>query len=91
MTDEAIGREIRQLRDDTRSGLAKIEAGLDKLLPREVYAANHDALVRRVEVLERDAERAEAERVAARRWVIACVVLPLVTMAVTIVLNVTGP
>jgi hypothetical protein len=62
VADEAIGREIRQLREDTKNGLAKIESGLDKLLPREVYSANHEALKRRVEVLERDFERLEAER-----------------------------
>lgn len=73
MTDDAIGREIRQLREDTKNGLAKIESGLDKLLPREVYSANHEALKRRVEVLERDIERVEtarehdAERAAVQR------------------------
>lgn len=89
MTDDAIGREIRQLREDTKSGLAKIESGLDKLLPREVYEAKHDSLVRRVDALEKEAERAEAERVATRRWLISAVVLPLVSMAVMIVLAVT--
>lgn len=89
VADEAIGREIRQLRDDTKSGFAKLEAGLDKLLPRELYAAEHNALVRRVEILERDAERAETERTANRRWFIASVVVPLGSMAVMIILAVT--
>jgi hypothetical protein len=91
VADEALGREIKQFREDTSKSFQRLEAGLDKLLPREVYEARHDALKRRVDALEREAERAEAERVAARRWVVACVVLPLVTMAVTIILNVTGP
>jgi len=89
VTDDAIGREIRQLRDDTKSGLGDIKAELSKLLPREVYEAKHDSLVRRVDTLEKEAERAETERITARRWVIACVVLPLVSMAVMIVLAVT--
>lgn len=100
MADEAIGREIRQLREDTKNGLAKIEAGLDKLLPREVYSANHEALKRRVEVVERDlerleaerdhdAERAETERANNRRWLIASIVVPVATMTVTIILALT--
>jgi hypothetical protein len=89
VADEALGREIGQLREDTRNGLAKIEAGLDKLLPREVYMARHDALVRRVEVLEKDAERAEADRTAMRRWLISAVVLPVVSLVVMIILQVT--
>jgi hypothetical protein len=89
VADEAIAREIGQLREDNRTGLAKIEAGLEKLLPREVYLARHDALVRRVEVLEREQERAETERTNNRRWFIASVVVPLVSMAVMIILAVT--
>lgn len=89
MTDEAIGREIRQLREDTKSGLGDIKNELSKLLPREVYDAKHTALVQRVETLERDAERAEAERTANRRWFIASVVVPLGSMAVMIILAVT--
>lgn len=111
MADEAIGREIRQLREDTKNGLAKIEAGLEKLLPREVYVANHASLVRRVEVVERDLERLEAERdhdieraaeqrktdaekaqtdrVASRRWAITAIVVPTVSLVVSIILAVT--
>jgi hypothetical protein len=89
VTDEAIGREIRQLREDTKSGLGDIKNELSKLLPREVYDAKHTALVQRVETLERDAERAEAERTANRRWFIASVVVPLGSMAVMIILAVT--
>lgn len=89
MADEAIGREIRQFREDTKSGFSDIKADLAKLLPREVYDAKHSALVQRVETLERDAERAEAERTANRRWFIASVVVPLGSMAVMIILAVT--
>lgn len=111
MADEAIGREIRQLREDTKAGLAKIESGLEKLLPREVYSANHEALKRRVEVLERDlervettrehdveraatqrkadAEKVEAARVATRRWLITAIVVPTVSLAVSIILALT--
>lgn len=89
MTDEAIGREIRQLRTDLKEDLGDIKAELGKLLPREVYSAEHGALKHRVEVMEREQERAEAERTANRRWFIASVVVPLVSMAVMIILAVT--
>jgi len=111
VTDEAIGREIRNLREDTKNGLAKIESGLEKLLPREVYSANHEALKRRVDLLERELERVEAARerdieraaeqrkadtekvetarVATRRWLITAIVVPTVSLAVSIFLALT--
>lgn len=89
VADDALGREIKQLRDDTRSGISDIKGLLDKLLPREVYEARHDALVRRVDSLEREFERAESDRTAMRRWLISAVVLPVVSMAVMIILAVT--
>jgi hypothetical protein len=89
VADESLGREIKQLRDDTRSGITDIKALLDKLLPREVYEARHDAVVRRVDTLEREFERAEADRTAMRRWLISAVVLPVASLIVTIILAVT--
>jgi hypothetical protein len=109
--EAAIGREIRNLREDTRNGFAKIESGLEKLLPREVYSANHEALKRRVDMLERelervesarerdverateqrksDAEKVEAARIATRRWLITAIVVPAVSVAVSIFLALT--
>jgi hypothetical protein len=89
VADDALGREIKQLRDDTKSGISDIKAGLEKLLPREVYEARHDALVRRVDSLEKDVERAEADRTTMRRWLISAVVLPVASLIVTIILAVT--
>ena len=89
VSDEAIGREIRQLREDFKGGIGDLKTQLGGLLPREVYSANHEALKHRVEVLERDAERAETERTNNRRWFIASVVVPLGSMVVMIILAVT--
>lgn len=89
VADEAIGREIRQLRQDLKEDLGDIKAQLGALLPREVYEAKHSALVQRVETLERDAKAAESERTTNRRWFIASVVVPLGSMAVMIILAVT--
>lgn len=89
VADEAIGREIRQFREDVKDDLGDIKSRLGALLPREVYEAKHTALLQRVETLERDAERAESERTANRRWFIASVVVPLGSMAVMIILAVT--
>lgn len=99
MADEALGREIKQFREDTSRSFQRLETGLDKLLPREVYSANHEALKRRVDTLERDleraeierkqaAERTEADRTAMRRWLISAVVLPVVFMIITIAMKV---
>lgn len=89
VADEAIGREIRQLRQDLKEDLGEIKSQLGALLPREVYEAKHSALVQRVETLERDVKAAESERTANRRWFIASVVVPLGSMAVMIILAVT--
>jgi hypothetical protein len=89
VADEAIGREIRQLRADLKEDLVEIKGQLSSLLPREVYNANHEALKYRVATLETEIKRAESERTAARRWAIASVVLPVVSMTVMIILAVT--
>lgn len=89
MADEALGREIRQLRGDLKEDLGEIKAQLGALLPREVYTANHEALKHRVSTLETELKRAESERVNARRWAIASVVLPVVSLTVMIILAVT--
>ncbi|MEU5156735.1 hypothetical protein [Glycomyces sp. NPDC021274] len=89
MADEALGREIRQLRGDLKEDLGEIKAQLGALLPREVYTANHEALKHRVSTLEAELKRAESERVNARRWAIASVVLPVVSLTVMIILAVT--
>lgn len=89
MADEAIGREIRQLRIDYKEDVSELKADQSKLLPREVYTARHEALERRISALEREVELAEASRVATRRWLVSAVVLPLVSMVVMIILAVT--
>lgn len=111
VADDALGREIKQLRGDFKEGLVDIKAELGKLLPREVYSANHEALKRRVDMLERelervetarerdverateqrraDAEKVETARVATRRWLITAIVVPTVSVAVSIILALT--
>jgi hypothetical protein len=89
VADDALGREIKQLRGDLKEDLGDIKERLAALLPREVYEARHDALVRRVDSLEKDFERAEADRTTMRRWLISAVVLPVASLIVTIILAVT--
>lgn len=91
MSDEAIGREIRQLREDIRDDLGEIKAQLSQLLPREVYTAHHEAIKTRVSKLESDLDALETRGTATRRWIVTAVVVPTVTMIVTIVLAVWRP
>jgi hypothetical protein len=42
-----------------------------------------------MDVLERDVERQEAERTNTRRWLITAIVVPTVSLAVSIILAVT--
>lgn len=89
MTDEAIGREIRQLRADLKEDFTEIKSQINGLLPREVYSAKHEALQERVRTVELKVQLAEERQTATRRWLISAVVLPLVSMAVMILLAVT--
>lgn len=89
MTDEAIGREIRQLRADLKEDFTEVKGQIAGLLPREVYHAKHEALQERVRTLELKAQLAEERQTSTRRWLISAVVLPLVSMAVMIILAVT--
>lgn len=76
MNDDALGREIRQLRED-----------LKDRLPREVYAAEWRAIDSRLRAVERDIELGEQARVATRRWQVGSVVLPVMAMVVMIVMT----
>lgn len=87
MSDESIGREIRQLREDVKDDLGEIKARLTGLLSRELAQERHDGLVKRLDTLERDAEKQESERQATRKWAIGAIVFPLISVTVTIVLT----
>lgn len=82
MSDESIGREIRQLRDDVRDDFGHL---------REVFGLRLDNLAERVKKLEDSAAAEVAERRATRKWLIGAVVVPSVMMLLTLVLTVWGP
>ena len=64
MPDDSLSREIRQLRGDLRDDLTEIKASIAGLLPREVYAAHHEALKHRVAVVEAEVKTLETIHVA---------------------------
>lgn len=98
MSDEAIGREIRQLREDIRDDLGEIKTQLSLLLPREVYTAHHDAIKSRMSKLEADVERLEQQTAKAedkrqtstlQRW--GMIIIPALSVAAFIVFQLVKP
>ncbi|CAM3460685.1 hypothetical protein [Stackebrandtia soli] len=82
MTDDALGREIRQMRQDIRDDFAHA---------REVADLKHATLEARVNALEQAAAAEAAERRTTRRWLIGAVIVPSVMMLVTVILAVWRP
>lgn len=93
MTDDALGREIRQMREDVRARLDAIQQQLTALLPREVYEAHRNAMQRQLDGVEADVraldasiEAAERDRIGTRRWAVSAVVVPILSIVVGIIL-----
>lgn len=55
--DDAIGREIKLLRDDVREDIAGLRTDLGRLVSREVHEAMLGRLADRVSTVERDLDR----------------------------------
>jgi hypothetical protein len=100
-TNDELARRIEHLGTDLHDDLSRIELQLSRLVPREVYDANREADKARITNLESRADTSEAERkrdvkAAAERqaqmmrWVIAMVVVPLLSIVVNFWLSTRG-
>lgn len=91
MSDEAIVRELERLRIDIKEDFAELRTQLGALLPREVYTAHRDAMMQRLDNVEKAVDGIDARQVASRRWIVSAVVLPVVSILVMIGLTVWQP
>lgn len=57
MSDEAIARELKQLRQDFKEDFAEIRAGLGALVSKDVHDAHLGRVIDRVSNVEKDLER----------------------------------
>lgn len=57
MTDEAIGRELAQLRKDLKEDLGELRTDLAGLVSRDVHDAHLGRIADRVSTVERDVDR----------------------------------
>lgn len=87
MTDDAISRELAQLRADLRDDFTELKSQIASLLPRELANERHESMKQRMKNLEDEFAKQESERTASRRWAIGAIVFPLISVTVTIVLT----
>lgn len=80
ITNAEIVRWLESFALDVRSDLAEITRRLDLYVLREVYAAEQKSIESRIYNLELRWKDADDQRRSDRRWLIAGVILPLMSL-----------
>ncbi|WP_329376000.1 hypothetical protein [Streptomyces sp. NBC_01483] len=96
-TNGELWRLIETMRGDFRDDLAQIQAHLGRVVSADVYAVEKAAiakdiadLVKVVEAMQRQ-RQADAERVTqTRRWLVACVIIPVLGLVLPVLLFMVG-
>jgi len=85
-----IMRRVDDLQASLREDFAEVRQAHERFVLREVYEARHAALQARVEAVQLQQEKDNAERRTDRRWAIGSIVIPLVIFAYQIISNLQG-
>lgn len=96
-TNGELWRLIETMRSDFRDDMAQIQNNLGRLVSADVYAVEKASmtkdiadLVRVVEAMQRQ-RQTDADRVTqTRRWLVACVIIPLLGLILPVVLFMAG-
>lgn len=96
-TNGELWRLIETMRSDFRDDLGQIQGHLGRLVSADVYAVEKAAmakdiadLVKVVEGMQRQ-RQADTERITqTRRWLVACVIIPLLGLILPVVLFMAG-
>lgn len=83
VTNDVLAERIAQLRAAQHEDLAEIKLQLERLVSRELYEAHRSADSRQVIALETRVAALEARG----RWLLACVLIPLLAIGVQIYLT----
>lgn len=88
ITNRELARRLESFALDVRSDLAEITRRLDLYVLREVYAAEQKSVDTRIANLENRWREADDQRRSDRRWLIAGVVLPLMSLLAMVLIGV---
>lgn len=81
-----LQRRMEQRFADLKEDIVEFNSRLERKVDMEIYNLRHEALVARVATLETLREK-DAERIiATRRWLIASVIVPLVSILLPVVI-----
>lgn len=87
-TNAEIVRRLESFVLDVRNDLAEITRRLDLYVLREVYAAEQKSIESRIHNLESRWREADDQRRSDRRWLIAGVILPLMSLLAMVLIGV---
>lgn len=88
ITNAELARRLESFALDVRGDLAEITRRLDLYVLREVYAAEQKAIDNRILSLESRWRDADDQRRSDRRWLIAGVILPLMSLLAMVLVGV---
>lgn len=88
MTIAELARRLDNVALDVRADLAEITRRLDLYVLREVYAAEQKSIDSRISNLELRWREADDQRRSDRRWLIAGVILPLMSLLAMVLVGV---
>ena len=88
ITNRELARRIESFVLDVRGDLAEITRRLDLYVLREVYAAEQKSVDARIGNLESRWREADDQRRSDRRWLIAGVILPLMSLLAMVLIGV---
>lgn len=91
MTLAELARRLDLVAVDVRADLGEITRRLDLYVLREVYAAEQKATESRILNLELRWREADDQRRSDRRWLIAGVILPLMSLLAMVLIAILGP
>jgi hypothetical protein len=91
ITNAELARRLESFRRDVHDDLADIGRRMDSYVLREVYQAERSAMETRIGVLEARIKDGEDQRRTQSRWLLGTIAMPIVTLIVTIILNLRGP
>lgn len=88
MSIAELARRLDNVALDVRADLAEITRRLDLYVLREVYAAEQKSIDSRIVNLEMRWREADEQRRSDRRWLIAGVILPLMSLLAMVLIGV---
>ena len=92
-----LGRLIQSVKGDLRDDIQQINARLDQMVSRDVYAVEKAAQTKEIRDLEKSVEDLQTQRekdvervTQTRHWFIAAVVIPLLGIAIPLFMAMRG-